>query len=150
MGYYSRSHRPKTDFNHPCFQKCVQIFSKRCPISHINGPQLFLTCLARHSQAPSQLIADLRLLEPHLWLPFNTSFPRLHWRAAAVCGDQHILSVISFTRLLIYGQYCSHMENAQKTLDELIATREDIKVKVEVKVPIQNQWHFTRTGAPHQ
>ncbi|CAG11198.1 unnamed protein product, partial [Tetraodon nigroviridis] len=34
-------------------------------------------------------------------------------------------------RLLIYGQYCSHMENAQKTLDELIATREDIKVKVE-------------------
>uniref|UniRef100_A0A3Q3WDR1 Uncharacterized protein n=1 Tax=Mola mola TaxID=94237 RepID=A0A3Q3WDR1_MOLML len=34
-------------------------------------------------------------------------------------------------RLLIYGQYCSHMENAQKTLDELIATREDVKVKVE-------------------
>ncbi|TMS08529.1 Guanine nucleotide exchange factor VAV2, partial [Larimichthys crocea] len=34
-------------------------------------------------------------------------------------------------RLLIYGQYCSHMENAQKTLDELIATREDIKIKVE-------------------
>lgn len=35
-------------------------------------------------------------------------------------------------RLLIYGQYCSHMENAQKTLDELIATREDVKIKVEV------------------
>ncbi|KAM7369259.1 hypothetical protein PAMP_013541 [Pampus punctatissimus] len=34
-------------------------------------------------------------------------------------------------RLLIYGQYCSHMENAQKTLDELIATREDIRIKVE-------------------
>uniref|UniRef100_A0A3Q1F905 Vav 2 guanine nucleotide exchange factor n=1 Tax=Acanthochromis polyacanthus TaxID=80966 RepID=A0A3Q1F905_9TELE len=34
-------------------------------------------------------------------------------------------------RLLIYGQYCSHMENAQKTLDELIATREDVKIKVE-------------------
>ncbi|KAF3848838.1 hypothetical protein F7725_015335 [Dissostichus mawsoni] len=28
-------------------------------------------------------------------------------------------------RLLIYGLYCSHMENAQKTLDEQIATRED-------------------------
>uniref|UniRef100_A0A672KUA9 Vav guanine nucleotide exchange factor 2 n=1 Tax=Sinocyclocheilus grahami TaxID=75366 RepID=A0A672KUA9_SINGR len=27
--------------------------------------------------------------------------------------------------------YCSHMENAQKTLDELIATREDVKCKVE-------------------
>ncbi|MBN3299809.1 VAV2 factor, partial [Amia calva] len=35
-------------------------------------------------------------------------------------------------RLLIYGQYCSHMENAQKTLDNLIATREDVKTKVEV------------------
>uniref|UniRef100_A0A674A3V7 Vav guanine nucleotide exchange factor 2 n=1 Tax=Salmo trutta TaxID=8032 RepID=A0A674A3V7_SALTR len=34
-------------------------------------------------------------------------------------------------RLLIYGQYCSHMENAQKILDELIATREDVKMKVE-------------------
>ncbi|XP_037547992.1 guanine nucleotide exchange factor VAV2 [Nematolebias whitei] len=34
-------------------------------------------------------------------------------------------------RLLIYGQYCSHMENAQKTLDELTATREDVKIKVE-------------------
>ncbi|XP_065100277.1 guanine nucleotide exchange factor VAV2 isoform X2 [Paramisgurnus dabryanus] len=34
-------------------------------------------------------------------------------------------------RLLIYGQYCSHMENAQKTLEELIVTREDVKCKVE-------------------
>ncbi|KAG7480474.1 hypothetical protein MATL_G00056440 [Megalops atlanticus] len=34
-------------------------------------------------------------------------------------------------RLLIYGQYCSHMESAQKTLDELIASREDIRMKVE-------------------
>uniref|UniRef100_A0AAY5L2B5 Vav 2 guanine nucleotide exchange factor n=1 Tax=Esox lucius TaxID=8010 RepID=A0AAY5L2B5_ESOLU len=38
---------------------------------------------------------------------------------------------VSIHRLLIYGQYCSHMENAQKTLDELIATREDVKMKVE-------------------
>lgn len=43
-----------------------------------------------------------------------------------------LLGVVSPTRLLIYGQYCSHMENAQKTLDELIATREDVKIKVEV------------------
>ncbi|XP_063067027.1 guanine nucleotide exchange factor VAV2 isoform X1 [Engraulis encrasicolus] len=34
-------------------------------------------------------------------------------------------------KLLIYGQYCSHMEHAQKTLDELIVTREDVKMKVE-------------------
>lgn len=40
--------------------------------------------------------------------------------------------IVSLIRLLIYGQYCSHMENAQKTLDELIATREDVKIKVEV------------------
>lgn len=36
------------------------------------------------------------------------------------------------SRLLIYGQYCSHMEHAQKTLDDLIATREEVKCKVEV------------------
>uniref|UniRef100_A0A8C6P3M5 Vav guanine nucleotide exchange factor 2 n=1 Tax=Nothobranchius furzeri TaxID=105023 RepID=A0A8C6P3M5_NOTFU len=34
-------------------------------------------------------------------------------------------------RLLIYGQYCCHMENAQKTLEELIMMREDVKIKVE-------------------
>ncbi|XP_039618532.1 guanine nucleotide exchange factor VAV2 isoform X2 [Polypterus senegalus] len=34
-------------------------------------------------------------------------------------------------RLLIYGEYCSHLENSQKTLDHLIATREDVKIKVE-------------------
>uniref|UniRef100_A0A672IX71 Vav 2 guanine nucleotide exchange factor n=1 Tax=Salarias fasciatus TaxID=181472 RepID=A0A672IX71_SALFA len=38
---------------------------------------------------------------------------------------------VRMAELLIYGQYCSHMENAQKTLDELIATREDVKIKVE-------------------
>uniref|UniRef100_A0A8C2AWH9 Vav 2 guanine nucleotide exchange factor n=1 Tax=Cyprinus carpio TaxID=7962 RepID=A0A8C2AWH9_CYPCA len=41
------------------------------------------------------------------------------------------LEVSDHLLLLIYGQYCSHMENAQKTLDELIATREDVKCKVE-------------------
>ncbi|KAJ8263495.1 hypothetical protein COCON_G00159520, partial [Conger conger] len=33
--------------------------------------------------------------------------------------------------LLIYGQYCSHMEGAQKTLYTLISSREDIRMKVE-------------------
>ncbi|XP_043914471.1 guanine nucleotide exchange factor VAV2 [Protopterus annectens] len=34
-------------------------------------------------------------------------------------------------RFLIYGEYCSQMEYAQKTLEELIATREDVRIKVE-------------------
>ncbi|XP_035235962.1 guanine nucleotide exchange factor VAV2-like isoform X4 [Anguilla anguilla] len=33
--------------------------------------------------------------------------------------------------LLIYGQYCSHMEGAQKTLYTLINSREDLRMKVE-------------------
>ncbi|KAE8284871.1 Guanine nucleotide exchange factor VAV2 [Larimichthys crocea] len=60
-------------------------------------------------------------------------------------------------RLLIYGQYCSHMENAQKTLDELIATREDIKIKVEKNFPISmqrncvtNVWHDQRAFVPRK
>uniref|UniRef100_A0A6Q2Z8D9 Vav 2 guanine nucleotide exchange factor n=1 Tax=Esox lucius TaxID=8010 RepID=A0A6Q2Z8D9_ESOLU len=50
--------------------------------------------------------------------------PVLIWRGC-------VSMIVSIHRLLIYGQYCSHMENAQKTLDELIATREDVKMKVE-------------------
>ncbi|XP_045145293.1 guanine nucleotide exchange factor VAV2 [Echinops telfairi] len=34
-------------------------------------------------------------------------------------------------RLLIYGEYCSHMEHAQNTLNQLLAAREDFRQKVE-------------------
>ncbi|KAM4695959.1 guanine nucleotide exchange factor VAV2 [Rhinophrynus dorsalis] len=34
-------------------------------------------------------------------------------------------------KLLIYGEYCSHIEYSQKTLDQLMATRDDVRVKVE-------------------
>ncbi|KAH0519136.1 Guanine nucleotide exchange factor VAV2 [Microtus ochrogaster] len=34
-------------------------------------------------------------------------------------------------RLLIYGEYCSHMEHAQSTLNQLLASREDFRLKVE-------------------
>ncbi|KAJ7308200.1 hypothetical protein JRQ81_008719 [Phrynocephalus forsythii] len=34
-------------------------------------------------------------------------------------------------RLLIYGEYCSHMEHAQTTLNHLTANREDVRQKVE-------------------
>ncbi|XP_015262221.1 PREDICTED: guanine nucleotide exchange factor VAV2 [Gekko japonicus] len=34
-------------------------------------------------------------------------------------------------RLLIYGEYCSHMEYAQTTLNQLMASREDFRQKVE-------------------
>ncbi|XP_060697662.1 guanine nucleotide exchange factor VAV2 [Hemiscyllium ocellatum] len=34
-------------------------------------------------------------------------------------------------RLLIYGKYCSQMENSQKTLDQLLSSREEIRSKIE-------------------
>ncbi|KAM8934308.1 guanine nucleotide exchange factor VAV2 [Pelodytes ibericus] len=34
-------------------------------------------------------------------------------------------------KLLIYGEYCSHIEYSQKTLDQLIATQENVRLKVE-------------------
>ncbi|XP_077161139.1 guanine nucleotide exchange factor VAV2 isoform X10 [Paroedura picta] len=34
-------------------------------------------------------------------------------------------------RLLIYGEYCSHMEYAQTTLNQVMANREDVRQKVE-------------------
>lgn len=39
-------------------------------------------------------------------------------------------------RLLIYGEYCSHMEHAQNTLNQLLASREDFRLKVEVTVAL--------------
>ncbi|XP_077140941.1 guanine nucleotide exchange factor VAV2 isoform X4 [Ranitomeya variabilis] len=34
-------------------------------------------------------------------------------------------------KLLLYGEYCSHIEYSQKTLDQLIDTRDDVRTKIE-------------------
>ncbi|XP_073455672.1 guanine nucleotide exchange factor VAV2 isoform X6 [Aquarana catesbeiana] len=34
-------------------------------------------------------------------------------------------------KLLIYGEYCSHIEYSQQTLDQLMVMREDVKMKIE-------------------
>lgn len=34
-------------------------------------------------------------------------------------------------RLLLYGEYCSHIETSQKTLDQLMATRDEVRLKIE-------------------
>lgn len=43
-----------------------------------------------------------------------------------------VYTLLSLLRLLIYGEYCSHMEHAQSTLNQLLASREDFRQKVEV------------------
>lgn len=37
-------------------------------------------------------------------------------------------------RLLLYGRYCSQVETATKHLDKLSNMREDIKMKLEVRI----------------
>ncbi|XP_039543821.1 guanine nucleotide exchange factor VAV2-like [Pimephales promelas] len=74
-----------------------------------------------------------------LWHPYArhhyfcvmTEKEQKKWHAVFQDCVRHSNNVAQINLLLIYGQYCSHMENAQKTLDELIATREDVKCKVE-------------------
>ncbi|CAI9564033.1 unnamed protein product [Staurois parvus] len=34
-------------------------------------------------------------------------------------------------KLLLYGEYCSHIEYSQQTLDQLMVMREDVKMKIE-------------------
>ncbi|XP_040179997.1 guanine nucleotide exchange factor VAV2 isoform X3 [Rana temporaria] len=34
-------------------------------------------------------------------------------------------------RLLIYGEYCSHIEYSQQTLDQVMVMRDDVKIKIE-------------------
>lgn len=36
-------------------------------------------------------------------------------------------------RLLLYGRYCSQVETATKHLDKLASTREDVRMKLEVR-----------------
>lgn len=43
------------------------------------------------------------------------------------------LSCLIFPRLLIYGKYCSHVETAIATLDNICKDREDVRMKLEVK-----------------
>lgn len=57
------------------------------------------------------------------------------WGAKAGPGaavSHEAVGVRSLSRLLIYGEYCSHMEHAQNTLNQLLAGREDFRQKVEV------------------
>uniref|UniRef100_UPI00398F13F6 guanine nucleotide exchange factor VAV2 isoform X3 n=1 Tax=Pristiophorus japonicus TaxID=55135 RepID=UPI00398F13F6 len=52
---------------------------------------------------------------------------------AAISGGNTLCRVfLDFKeRLLIYGKYCSQMETSQKTLDQLLASREEIRNKIE-------------------
>uniref|UniRef100_A0AAQ4QHH3 Vav guanine nucleotide exchange factor 2 n=1 Tax=Gasterosteus aculeatus aculeatus TaxID=481459 RepID=A0AAQ4QHH3_GASAC len=73
-------------------------------------------------------LEDIEKVRSHeMW---GSQLPSVSFLQAVDAGVTARLLIVSL-RLLIYGQYCSHMENAQKTLDELIATREDVKIKVE-------------------
>ncbi|XP_024907019.1 guanine nucleotide exchange factor VAV2 [Pteropus alecto] len=48
-----------------------------------------------------------------------------------VCLCVRVCACARAPRLLIYGEYCSHMEHAQNTLNQLLASREDFRLKVE-------------------
>ncbi|XP_041049947.1 guanine nucleotide exchange factor VAV2 [Carcharodon carcharias] len=52
---------------------------------------------------------------------------------AAISGGNTLYKVfLDFKeRLLVYGKYCSQMETSQKTLDQLMASREEIRSKIE-------------------
>lgn len=58
-------------------------------------------------------------------------------QSAVKTNGSHPACVCVYTpsRLLIYGEYCSHMEHAQNTLNQLLASREDFRQKVEVTGP---------------
>lgn len=77
--------------------------------------------MCSHACAPYRLISAASVL-PNLCPPLTCCCPLL--------------------RLLIYGEYCSHMEHAQSTLNQLLASREDFRQKVEVTGhPGTLAWH---------
>lgn len=53
-------------------------------------------------------------------------------RPVHVCAHVCMCVPVCMPRLLIYGEYCSRMECAQNALNQLLASREDFRLKVEV------------------
>ncbi|XP_059494191.1 guanine nucleotide exchange factor VAV2 isoform X4 [Stegostoma tigrinum] len=79
---------------------------------------------------PHEMEAIFINLEELIWVHYNLL------RAidlAAISGGNTLYKVfLDFKeRLLIYGKYCSQMENSQKTLDQLLSSREEIRSKIE-------------------
>ncbi|XP_048469494.1 guanine nucleotide exchange factor VAV2 isoform X2 [Rhincodon typus] len=79
---------------------------------------------------PQEMEAIFINLEELIWVHYNLL------RAidlAAISGGNTLYKVfLDFKeRLLIYGKYCSQMENSQKTLDQLLSSREEIRSKIE-------------------
>uniref|UniRef100_A0A671R8Y6 Guanine nucleotide exchange factor VAV2-like n=1 Tax=Sinocyclocheilus anshuiensis TaxID=1608454 RepID=A0A671R8Y6_9TELE len=83
-------------------------------------------CLVEIQETEAKYYKTLEDIEKNYMIPLKQVLTQQDMEAIFVN-----LEVSDHLLLLIYGQYCSHMENAQKTLDELIATREDVKCKVE-------------------
>lgn len=42
-------------------------------------------------------------------------------------------NILTLLRLLLYGRYCSQVETSTKHLDKLSITKEDIRMKLEVR-----------------
>lgn len=61
-----------------------------------------------------------------------TALPKPAWACVGVRVHVCVCTRVCVPRLLIYGEYCSHMEHAQNTLNQLLASREDFRLKVEV------------------
>uniref|UniRef100_A0A7N9B1Z8 Vav guanine nucleotide exchange factor 2 n=1 Tax=Mastacembelus armatus TaxID=205130 RepID=A0A7N9B1Z8_9TELE len=90
-------------------------------------------CLVEIQETEAKYYKTLEDIEKNYMIPLKQVLSPQEMEAIFVNLEvsNHLSNSTEIGKLLIYGQYCSHMENAQKTLDELIATREDVKIKVE-------------------
>ncbi|XP_014858191.1 PREDICTED: guanine nucleotide exchange factor VAV3 isoform X1 [Poecilia mexicana] len=138
----------------PAFQKQAEIDIRSC-------------CLTEIKQTEEKYTETLESIEKHFMMPLTMFFSTVEMEKVFVNipelvkvhkgllleiqesvhqrGSQNLYQIfISFKeRLLIYGKYCSHVETAITTLDDICKHREDVRMKLEECSKRANYGKFT-------
>ncbi|PWA25036.1 hypothetical protein CCH79_00016018 [Gambusia affinis] len=138
----------------PAFQKQAEIDIRSC-------------CLTEIKQTEEKYTETLESIEKHFMMPLTMFFSTVEMEKVFVNipelvkvhkgllleiqesvhqrSSQNLYQIfISFKeRLLIYGKYCSHVETAITTLDDICKNREDVRMKLEECSKRANYGKFT-------
>uniref|UniRef100_A0AAX7TU53 Vav guanine nucleotide exchange factor 3 n=1 Tax=Astatotilapia calliptera TaxID=8154 RepID=A0AAX7TU53_ASTCA len=111
-------------------------------------------CLTEIKQTEEKYTETLESIEKHFMIPLNTFLSPAEmekvfvnipvsqrlWKRSSLRG---FFTCQIYPRLLIYGKYCSHVETAIATLDDISKNREDVRMKLEECSKRANYGKFT-------
>uniref|UniRef100_A0A3Q4HFQ8 Vav guanine nucleotide exchange factor 3 n=1 Tax=Neolamprologus brichardi TaxID=32507 RepID=A0A3Q4HFQ8_NEOBR len=116
-------------------------------------------CLTEIKQTEEKYTETLESIEKHFMIPLNTFLSPAEmekvfvnipvsqrlWKRSSLRGLQNspLNGLFPHRLLLIYGKYCSHVETAIATLDDISKNREDVRMKLEECSKRANYGKFT-------